>query len=254
MSTGDADVRLTPEVPPPPSAERLRNDQLERDFNEIAVLAGGLAHEVRNPLSTIRLNLELLFEDLAAGDHPAAHRIVRKLRTIQQECSHLEEVLEAFLQFSRAGELTLEETDLAELLRQFLDFYKPEAAQRRIDVRPHISADLPKLPLDRRLIRQLLGNLVRNAQQAMPEGGLLEIQAFVRDNHVVLEIIDTGQGIPQEALGRVFDAFFSTSPSGSGLGLPTVRKIVEAHHGAIHCESEPGRGTRFTLQFPIGPV
>jgi signal transduction histidine kinase len=223
---------------------------LQRQYDEIAALAGGLAHEVRNPLSTIRLNLELLFEELEAIEHPGVHRMLRKLKTIQNECGRLEEILEAFLQFARAGELELEETDLAEVLRSFLEFYKPEAEQHRIDIRPHVAADLPVIKADQQLIRQVLANLVRNAQQAMPDGGLIEIQAFPLDGEVVLEMIDTGVGIPPAAAGKIFDAFFSTKAAGSGLGLPTVRKIMEAHGGTIHCESEPGKGTRFTLRFP----
>lgn len=228
-------------------------DQLRRKFDELSVLAGGLAHEIRNPLSTIRLNLELLFEELETTDAPGAHRIVRKLRTIQSECGHLEDILDAFLDFARAGQPTLEAVDLTEVLRSFLEFYKPEAEQHRIDVRPHLAGDLPKVKLDLRLIRQVLANLVRNAQQAMPDGGLIELQAFQKEDRVVLEIIDTGCGIPQAAADRIFDVFFSTKPSGSGLGLPTVRKIIEAHGGTIHCESEPGKGTRFTLSLPICP-
>ncbi|WP_437203046.1 sensor histidine kinase [Planctomicrobium sp. SH664] len=235
-----------------PSNPPTVSDRFERQYNEIAALAGGLAHEVRNPLSTIRLNLELLFEELESVEHPAVHRIQRKLKTIQKECGHLDEVLEAFLQFSRAGELTLEQVDLAEVLRSFLEFYKAEAEQHRIDVRAHLSADLPEVRIDRRLFRQVLTNLLLNAQQSMPHGGVVELQAFTRGERVVLEIIDTGCGIAPKALEKIFDVFFSTKPSGSGLGLPTVRKIIEAHGGTIQCESEPGRGTRFTLSLPAG--
>ncbi|WP_245764526.1 sensor histidine kinase [Planctomicrobium piriforme] len=229
----------------------LERDRLERQYNEIAVLAGGLAHEVRNPLSTIRLNLELLFEELEAIDHPSTHRMLRKMKTIQNECGHLDDVLEAFLQFARAGELTLAESNIADLIRSHLDWYMPFAEQQHIDIRPHLAADLPMVQVDHRLFRQLLDNLIRNAQQAMPEGGLIEIQAFRRDDHVIVEIIDTGHGIPPAAVPKIFEAFFSTKSSGSGLGLPTVRKIVEAHGGTIHCESAQGRGTRFTLSFPL---
>lgn len=226
-------------------------ERLQQQYDEIAVLAGGLAHEIRNPLSTIRMNLELLFEDLDECDHPVAHRMRRKLKTIQSECSHQEEILEAFLQFARAGELQLEETDLTDVVRGFLDFYQPQARQAGVEVRPHLSADLPAVRLDRRLMRQVLANLVQNAQQAMPEGGVLELQTSERDGRVVLDIIDTGCGMSDAARERMFQVFFSTKPTGSGLGLPTVRKIVQAHRGTISCESALGRGTKFTLTFPV---
>lgn len=225
--------------------------RLQRQYNEIALLAGGLAHEIRNPLSTIRMNLDLLFEELARCDDPAAARLQRKLLTISSECGHMEDVLEAFLQFARAGELQLEEVDLGDVIRSFLDSYQPEAARHGIEVRPHFPADLPQVLLDRRLIRQVLKNLIQNAQQAMPDGGILELQTYVQGGHIILEIIDTGCGMNDAAREKMFQVFFSTKPTGSGLGLPTVRKIVEAHHGTITCESELGRGTKFTLSFPI---
>ncbi len=230
------------------SSERER---LEKQYNEITVLAGGLAHEVRNPLSTISMNLELLLEELETFDSPAAHRMLQKLKTIQTQCDNLDQILEAFLQFTRAGELHLEQMNLEDVINEFLEFYKAEASEHGIDVRPHFQSDIPPVFLDVRLIQQVLTNLVRNAQEAMPSGGLLELQTSCRDNHVVLEIIDTGCGMSPEALDKMFHVFFSTKPTGSGLGLPTVRKIVEAHGGTIDCESELNRGTKFTLVFPV---
>lgn len=233
------------------SSSQAEHDRLVRQYNEIAALAGGLAHEVRNPLSTIRLNLDLLSEELSELEHPGTHRMLRKLKTIQSECGHLESVLEAFLLFSRAGELTLEESSIPELILNSLEVYKPLAEQHHIEVHPHLATDLPLVQVDRRLFRQLLDNLIRNAQQAMPHGGQLEVQTYRRDSNIVIEIIDTGNGIPPASLPKIFGEFYSTKPGGSGLGLPTVRKIVEAHGGQIHCESEVGKGTRFTITIPI---
>lgn len=236
---------------PEKSREATELERFEKQYHEIAVLAGGLAHEIRNPLSTIHMNLELLFEELEESVDPATHRILRKMKTIQDQCENLEEILEAFLQFARAGELHLEEVNLVDVVTEFLEFYKPKALEHNIDVRPHFSSDLPSVRLDLRLIKQVLTNLVQNAQQAMPEGGLLELQTSHRDGSVVLEIIDTGCGMSPQSLEKMFHVFFSTKPNGSGLGLPTVRKIVEAHHGTIQCESELNRGTKFTLTFPV---
>lgn len=229
----------------------IERERLEKQYNEIAVLAGGLAHEIRNPLSTIHMNLELLFEEIEECQDPAAHRMLRKMRTIQEQCENLEEILEAFLQFTRAGELHLDEVNLANVVTDFLEFYKAEAEEYGIEIRPHLRSDLPPVMLDVRLIKQALTNLVHNAQQAMPNGGLLELQTSIRENSIVLEIIDTGCGMSPQALEKMFQVFFSTKPNGNGLGLPTVRKIVEAHHGTIQCESELDRGTKFTLSFPI---
>jgi len=236
------------------SAEKVLQgdlDRFKRQYDEIAALAGGLAHEIRNPLSTISLNLDLLFEDLGSLQDPSVQRMMRKLATIQKECEHLDDILEAFLQFTRAGELSREPCQLNALIRDFLEFYQPEAKLFNIDIRPHLAADLPTLQLDVRMIRQVFQNLVRNSQQAMPDGGLIEIQCFRRGDQVVIEFIDTGCGVPAGAAEKMFTLFFSTKNSGNGLGLPTVRKIVEAHGGTICCESEPGRGTRMTLMLPV---
>jgi signal transduction histidine kinase len=232
------------------SADHESDQHWRRQYAEIATLAGGLAHEIRNPLSTIRLNLELLGEELAAASDPRQQRMVGKLRTIQKECLRLENVLNAFLQFARAGEIELHNEDLCDIVRDFISFYQPEAQQAGIDVSPHLASSLPMVKLDRNLMRQVLVNLARNAQQAMPEGGTLNLLTYADGGRVCLDVIDTGCGIKPGYQEKVFEAFYSTRPGGSGLGLPTVRKIVEAHGGTIACQSEPGRGTRFTISFP----
>lgn len=230
--------------------EDQERQRLQAQYAEIASLAGGLAHEIKNPLSTMSMNLELLAEDLDESDSPQDRRMLTKIQTVQRECRQLERILDAFLQFARVGKLELVRSDLNELVRDFIEFYQPQAVEHGIDVSPHLSADLPAVRLDRSLIRQVLLNLTLNAQQAMPEGGLLELQTNLRDGNVELDLIDNGIGMDERTGSKIFQAFFSTRPGGSGLGLPTVRKIVEAHHGTISCQSEPGRGTRFTISLP----
>ncbi len=231
----------------------LTDDERQRllaQYAEIAALAGGLAHEIKNPLSTVSLNLELLVEDLAGSDTPRERRMLKKVQTIQRECDHLVDILEDFLKFARVGELELEAADLNQLLREFIEFYQPEAIEKGIEISPHLAADLPAVPLDCSLFRQVLQNLVLNAQQAMPKGGLLELQTGVRDGRVVLDLIDNGKGMDERTLSKIFEIFFSTKPGGSGLGLPTVQKIVRAHGGTIAVDSAPGRGTRFSISLP----
>lgn len=226
-------------------------ERLQARYAEIASLAGGLAHEIRNPLSTISMNLELLVEDIDQSDVPRNRRMLTKLQTIQRECGHLEQILSAFLQFARLGELQLKQYDLNRVVRDFVDFYQPQANEYGIDISPHLANDLPLVELDCSLMRQVLMNLALNAQQAMPEGGLLELQTHTCDNRVLLDLIDNGKGMDERTMSNMFQAFFSTTAGGSGLGLPTVRKIVEAHHGTISCKSEPGRGTIFTISLPV---
>lgn len=228
-------------------AERTR---LQEQYAEIATLAGGLAHEIKNPLSTMSMLMELLAEDLAVSETQRDRRMFQKVQTVQKECRHLEDILNAFLKFTRLGELTLVATDLNQVVREFIDFFLPEARQHRIEMSPHLASDLPLVAVDLSLMRQVLINLALNAQQAMPSGGLLELQTFARDGLVQLAVIDNGLGMDEKTRSRLFQVFFSTKPSGNGLGLPTVRKIIDAHRGTITCESAVGRGTRFTLALP----
>ena len=232
-------------MPPPNEQERLLAQYLE-----IAALAGGLAHEIKNPLSTINLNLELLAEEVAGGDSPRDRRMLKKILSVQRECRRLEVILEDFLKFARAGELELTEGDLNEVVRDFLESYQTEAEANGIEISPHLAPDLPAVRLDAALFRQVLLNLALNAQQAMPRGGLLELQSRVRDGRVELDVIDNGCGMDEQTLARIFEAFFSTKQTGSGLGLATVKRIVDAHGGQVTVESAPSRGTRFTVSLP----
>jgi signal transduction histidine kinase len=231
------------------------NERLQSQYTEIASLAGGLAHEIRNPLSTIALNLDLLLEDLAAGDSPRERRMLAKVTSLRKQCVHLERLLNDFLQFARVGSLEQRPVELNVLVQEFIDFYQPQAKELGIEISPHLAANLPAVNIDFQLFLQVLTNLSRNAQQAMPKGGVLELQTYARDDRVMLDIIDTGEGMSSETQEKMFDTFFSTKPGGSGLGLPTVRKIVEVHGGTILCDSELGRGTRFSISLPaIAPA
>jgi signal transduction histidine kinase len=230
--------------------EQQERKRLQAENTELATLAGGLAHEIRNPLSTIGMNLELLAEELENDDSQRARRMLRRIANLQGECRNLEEILNAFLQFARAGELHLSDGNLNTIVSDYVDFLEPQANSMEVELRPHLDSDLPVVMLDKSLMRQALVNLCRNAIEAMPEGGSIDLLTRTRGDDVVLEIIDTGKGMDEKTRGQMFQAFFSTRSGGSGLGLPTVRKIVEAHHGRISCESEVGKGTRFTITLP----
>ncbi len=232
------------------SARDAERQQLLEQYAEIAALAGGLAHEIKNPLSTILLSLELLEEDIRESEASGSHRMLRKVETVQRECRHLQSILEEFLQFARVGELDLQESDLNEVVAGFIEFYRAEAAGNQVEISPHFQNDLPTVRLDRSLFRQVLMNLALNAQQAMPEGGLLELQTYSSESEVMLDLIDNGTGMDADKVEKIFQVFFSTKPGGSGLGLPTARKIIQAHGGKISVATEQGRGTRFTICLP----
>jgi signal transduction histidine kinase len=234
----------------PPRAEQDIERRLRAQYAEIAQLAGGLAHEIRNPLSTLQLNLQLLAEDLQDPETPRERRALQRVERLHHEVQRLHGILENFLRFARIQDLDLRPSDLNAIVEELRDFYEPHAATKSIVIRTHFAVDLPKVLLEPDLFKQALLNLVLNAEHAMPCGGELILTTRRDGPSVVLEVTDTGVGMTEEVRSRIFEAFFSTRPEGSGLGLPTTRKIIEAHRGSIHVQSEPGKGSRFTIRLP----
>lgn len=227
------------------------NEQRLRDqYAEIAQLAGGLAHEIRNPLSTLQLNLQLLAEDLQNPETPRERRSLQRVERLHHEVQRLHGILENFLRFARIQDLDLRPADLNQIVEELRDFYEPHAATKSIVIRTHFAGDLPRVLLEPDVFKQALLNLVLNAEHAMASGGELILTTRRDGPSVVLDVIDTGVGMTEDVRSRIFDPFFSTRAQGSGLGLPTTRKIIEGHRGTIRVQSEPGKGSRFTIQLP----
>jgi signal transduction histidine kinase len=233
-----------------------------RQYAELAELAGSFIHEIKNHLSTLGLNLQLLAEDFQDPQNQRERRALERAQRLQGECQRLVEVSNDFLRFARIKELDFQPSALSVVLEELLDFFEPTARQASIDIKCHLPADLPRVPLDRDLFKQALLNLLLNAQQAMPGGGHITIQAkTIADSlnkseirnpksEIELCLIDTGKGMSPEVVAKAFKPFFSTRSGGTGLGLPTTRKIIEAHGGTIELESAEGRGTKFTIKLP----
>jgi signal transduction histidine kinase len=227
-------------------------------YAEFAALVGALAHEIRNPLSTIRLNMELLAEDFeqTEPDSPTKQRDRRakaKIDLVRQECDRLQKLLGDFLDFARQEKLTLEPGSLNVEIDQLLDFYAPQARDAHVEIVRYLDPELPMVRLDRETLRSAVLNLLINAVQALDGGGQLVVRTRPAGLGVLLELIDTGPGMEPETLAKAFRAFYTTKQGGSGLGLPTARKIVEAHGGSIDIESTPGRGTKVTIWLPAPP-
>jgi len=216
----------------------------------LAELAGGFIHEIKNHLGSLALNLQLLAEDFEDPQNQRERRALQRVHRLQGECQRLVDVANDFLKFARLSDVALAPCELGRIIEEMIDFFTPTARAAAIDIKAYLPADLPPVALNRDLFKQALLNLMLNAEQAMPEGGALTIQAMAADAQVTLSLIDTGRGIPPETLPRIFEPFFSTKPGGCGLGLPTTKKIVEAHRGVIDVQSEPGKGTKFTICLP----
>ncbi len=224
--------------------------QLVSHYNELAELAGSLAHEIKNPLAVIRMNMDLLAEDLADAETPRERRARSKIDTVHDQCTRLEGLLNDFLKFARVRSLDLVPGNLNEQVESVLRLFDVQTRESGIRILPHLDRELPSVLLDRETLRAALVNLVKNAIEAMPGGGALTLITRITSNGVALDLIDTGSGMDETTALHMFEAFYSTKDGGSGLGLPTARKIIEAHGGRISVQSDVGRGTKFTLEFP----
>lgn len=220
-------------------------------YTELAELAGGFIHEIKNHLSTFGLNLQLLAEDFNDPQTQRERRAFERVQRLQNECERLVEVSNDFLRFSRIEQLNLQPCDLLIVLEELIDFFGPMARNSNIKVNRYLPSDLPPVFLDSEIFKQALLNLLLNAEQAMPKGGEVTIQAIISPENLTLNLIDTGKGISSEALEKIFKPFYSTRPGGTGLGLPTTKKIIEAHGGTIEAQSEPGKGTKFSIRLPL---
>ena len=217
---------------------------------EVGTLTGALAHEIRNPLSTLNLNLQLLREDLARPGHTPEPRVLAKLDALEQEAQRLKTILDDFLRFAGRHEVNLQPQAIGPILEEAVSFYADRLQRAGIQVRTSVAEGLPQVRVDASRLNQALTNLILNAEAAMPEGGELFVSAEPEWRGLKVHVTDTGRGIAPEDIDRIFEPYYSTRPGGSGLGLPTVRRIVREHEGRLEVHSEPGRGTRFTIHLP----
>lgn len=238
------------------SAARRRTARMEaraqsaQRLAELGTLTGGLAHEIKNPLSTVLLNLQLLQEDLDPDD-PTQKRVAARLGTVTREASRLRDILADFLKFAGKIEIRKEAVDLNRLLEELVDFFAPQAQLSRVQMRFTPRSGPLVVRIDPRLIKQMVLNLMINALQAMQSGGELMLSAEQNGNDAVIDVIDTGTGISADAVGKIFQAYYSTKKGGTGLGLAMSQRIVEEHGGTITVTSEAGKGTDFKVRLPI---
>ena len=242
---------------------------------ELGTLTGGLAHEIKNPLSTIGLNIQLLEEDLETlrgrlPDDASAReefgRLHRRFQSLSREAQRLRDILDDFLRFAGRIRLDLQPHDLNALLDELADFFQPQASAAGVQLRTQFAAHPAEAHVDQNLIKQAVLNLMINAAQIMtetrekgkPNGGCDELILRTERYHcpsgrveLHIHVIDTGPGIDEQTRAKVFQPYFSTRKGGTGLGLPTTRRIVEEHGGTISVHAEPGRGSDFVIALPV---
>jgi signal transduction histidine kinase len=228
----------------------------ERDHNLIrserlataGKMAAQVTHEIRNPLSSLGLNAELLEEELAKGSDKSEARSL--VKAIQDEIGRLTGITESYLRFARLPPPEPKFDDLNAVVTAAVEFMKSEMAGEKISVETDLAPDLGLLLFDRGQIRQALVNLFRNSCEAMPNGGKIRASTRSVGDTVELEVSDEGHGIPEDALDQIFEAFYSLKSGGTGLGLPLVRQICSAHGGSVRCRETGSSGTAFVIALP----
>lgn len=232
--------------------------RMEKEVEEVArlttlgSLSSWMAHEIRNPLNAITINLELLKEE-AFGliREESREEPLRLMKVIGDEINRLNEALHDFLSFNKLPSLNIETTDINQILDGTLALIQPEAVRRGVKIRKGYRKKLSTIQVDTRKIRQALLNIIINSILSMPQGGELHLMTRSRGSRVEIEIKDSGVGIPEEVQSKIFDFFFTTRKEGAGLGLPIARRIVNEHGGDIQVESKENSGTSVILRLPL---
>jgi two-component system sensor histidine kinase HydH len=227
--------------------KRLQDEIRQKEkLAALGSLSAGVAHEIRNPLSSIK-GLASYFGDKfepGSSDREAAEVMVREVERLNRVVSEL-------LDFARPSELSRRQTDIVDVLNHSVRLVQQDAGLHHIEIRLSTADDLPPLFLDPDRFSQCLLNLYLNAIEAMTNGGVLTVEAAIAPGGGLrITVTDTGPGIPEKYRSKIFDPYFTTKTTGTGLGLAIVYKIIEAHGGSISIESAPGGGTRFTVFLP----
>ena len=232
----------------------------------LTLLAASVAHEIGNPLNALHSHLQLMARELKklnTGREPqvegrekearadSTRKLEQFLEVSKGEISRLDYIVTQFLQAIRPAPLQLKLASLNNVVEKTLDLLRPEIENRGVTLKTKLARQLTATPIDATQIQQVLVNLVKNASQAMTNGGTLTLQTGENADAVWVSVADTGGGIPQEQINRIFEPFYTTKKKGSGLGLMIVQRIVRAHDGKIELESYVGRGTTFRIWLPL---
>ena len=217
----------------------------------IGEMSAKVAHEIRNPLSSISLNTELLYDEISNDNGEKKSDAENLIQSILNEVDTLTEMSDEYLRFARFPRLDTKPVSVNSVLIELSKFFNKERLQRGIALKENYAPDLPLILLDINQIKQEFLNILKNSFEAMPEGGKLSISTRLKDNCIEVYITDTGSGISKEDIQRVFDPFYSAKVNGTGLGLALTMKTVEGHHGEIICKSTIDKGTTMVISFPV---
>jgi two-component system, sporulation sensor kinase E len=224
--------------------------QSER-LNALTLLAAGVAHEIGNPLNSLHIHLQLLERRLRKVPDGLRKEMSKSLSVAKEEISRLDTIIRQFLGAIRPARLERQLENINQLVQESIRFMAAEIADRNILVETELRADLPLLEVDRTQLKQAFFNVIKNAFQAMKTGGILRVRTDVDDRFVSITFADSGGGIPEDQMSKIFEPYFTTKAGGSGLGLLIVRRIVREHGGEIELLNNAGHGLALTMKLPV---
>jgi len=219
-------------------------------LNALTLLAAGVAHEIGNPLNSLHIHLQLMERSVQKLDGDAKGELQQSIDVARSEVNRLDSIVTQFLRAIRPSRPQFRPENLNTIVEEVVRFFTPEIHDRDIVVEQELRSDLPLLQLDRDQMKQAFYNVIKNSLEAMQRHGTLRIQTDMDDTHVLIRFVDTGRGMSAENLSRVFEPYFTTKPSGTGLGLLIVRRIVREHGGELSIESGKGKGLTVTIRLP----
>src|SRR2546426_4267847 len=220
-------------------------------LNALTLLAAGVAHEIGNPLNSLHIHLQLMQRSVQKLDGEAKAELEQSIDIARSEVNRLDSIVTQFLRAIRPSRPQLHPENLNTIIEEAVRFFAPEIQDRDIVVEQELRSDLPLLQLDRDQMKQAFYNVIKNSVEAMKRHGTLRIRTDLADTHVIVRFVDTGGGMSAENLSRVFEPYFTTKPTGSGLGLLIVRRIVREHGGELSIESSQGKGLTLTIRLPF---
>jgi signal transduction histidine kinase len=220
-------------------------------LNALRLLAAGVAHEIGNPLNSLHIHLQLMERSVQKLQDGEKTELQQSIDVARSEVNRLDSIVTQFLKAIRPSRPQLRPENVNTIVDEAVRFFAPELQDREILIEQELRSDLPLLQLDRDQMKQAFYNVIKNSVEAMHRGGALRVRTDLADTHVIVRFEDSGGGMSPEDLSHVFEPYFTTKPSGSGLGLLIVRRIVREHGGELSIESNQGKGLTLTIRLPF---